>query len=608
MKKSVMIFLTVAVFSAVVTVCCWSFVNSQVGEAILSEETIEGSRTEADWLTVEFRADSADNLHWKNSFDYSTNQTTSVFKRGEMEKKTDTVVYDNIRFNGWSEVPYTTKIKYEALEGLQEQKIQEYYEAIEQKVVNSGVPEQGEIHLKDYLDYYPISFQFQFGNKGYDSESALNALDYYEENEELSPDGETVYDTEITLYTELNRRFKIPVIDNEYQKYEVSKIENYDGPKSLAYNVNIEKPLASGKDYYQFDPVIVLQEENTIDGIQWTHPDISDSSSQETKSADTKNRMLFIVNNRTAGGEIVDVSNIQDGYGIYELPLGLSRSNSARKGGFGQAASYSRPLVNELKNVYPLDEEAEYIEMSLSEDHRYLAVFSVKDGAYFVDVVDADYWSSNGPEKVFPASETMSYAWGEDGSIVMTNHQGYVAVISKADANKDSYGVLFSRNVGDDFVQEFFDGEMTEKVNSTSRYQCGIEQGLSVAENDGKAALVQNMLVGDYKYHIRNAALTCAVISEDGILYRGNIKSNLVDLDYDMTKEEIEEVKEFLDDAAERESNSAATKSMSGSAFSRRILQPAKNFLNAAAKGELGTHFAEYMIQPDSNENHVRCN
>ena len=40
--------------------------------------------------------------------------------------------------------------------------------------------------------------------------------------------------------------------------------------------------------------------------------------------------------------------------------------------------------------VYPLDKDAEYVEMSLSGDHRYLAVFSVKNGTYFVELIDAD--------------------------------------------------------------------------------------------------------------------------------------------------------------------------------------------------------------------------
>ena len=67
---------------------------------MLTEETIAGDRDTADGLTVGFRADSMENLHWINSFDYSSDETKSYFKRGEMAKKTDTCVYDDIRFTG----------------------------------------------------------------------------------------------------------------------------------------------------------------------------------------------------------------------------------------------------------------------------------------------------------------------------------------------------------------------------------------------------------------------------------------------------------------------------------------------------------------------------
>lgn len=618
MKKSIMIFLTAAVFSVGTIVWGWSFVNDQVGAAVLTEETIEGSKAAADWLTVEFRADSADDLHWKNSFDYSTGQTTSTFKRGELEKKMNVPLYDEIRFTGWSTVPYSTQLKDRSLAGSQEKKIHGFYDEIQQQVMKSGKPKTGKIRLRDYLDYYPVSFRFQFGTRIYHSDNALTGLKVYDEADMLSPENRAVYDEEIDMYTAFHQFFKIPVIENEFQEYQVSKVEKYDPRTSLGYKTDIKTPLGAGEDFYTFDPIIVIQEENILDGKSWYHPDLSGGLTYETgdesdtsyvgKSAseyDRKNRMLFIVNNRTAKGSPVDVSQITGGYGVYELPIEVSATATVRHGQRSGTLPNPKPVCNEMKMVYPLDACAEYVEMSLSGDHRYLAVLSVKDGDYFAELIDADTWTSAGPMKVFPASEKMSYAWGEDGSLVMTNHQGYVAVISKTDAKKNPYEVLFSENVGDDFVQAFFDGEMTEKVHSASRYQCGVEQGLSVAENGGKAALVQNLLVGDDRCHIRNAALTCAVIGGEGILYRGNIKSNLVDLDYDMTREEIEAVKDFLNAAAEREAN-ALEKSKPSTRFSAYVLRPAKIFLITSAKGELGPHFAKYMIEPVRNENHAQ--
>ena len=117
--------------------------------------------------------------------------------------------------------------------------------------------------------------------------------------------------------------------------------------------------------------------------------------------------------------------------------------------------------------VYPLDKDAEYVEMSLSGDHRYLAVFSVKNVTYFVELIDADNWTSDGPVEVFPASEKMTYAWGDDESLAVTNHKGYVAVFTRT-----------------------------------------------------------------------------------GVIYRGRIKSNIVDLDYDMSDSEIQAVKDLFDTAS----------------------------------------------------------
>ena len=74
---------------------------------------------------------------------------------------------------------------------------------------------------------------------------------------------------------------------------------------------------------------------------------------------------------------------------------------------------------------------------------------------------------------------------------------------------------------------------------------------------DGKAALVQNLLVGDSKSNIRNAALECAVIDKSGVIYRGRLKSNIVDLRYDMSEDQI---KNLFGDAVNGKSNSKIVK------------------------------------------------
>lgn len=568
MKKSIIIFVMSIVLSVGMVVYGWAFVDSRIGKVSLTEETISGNKAAADGLTVGFRADSADDLHWVSSYDYSTGKTESSFKKGELLTSSDASFYDDIRFTGWSTVPYSTQLKHDGLDGLQENEIQAFYNEIQQRVKETGEEENGKIRLKDYLDYYPVSFRFQFGTKIFNSDNALTGLKVYDERNMLSAENAAVYDEELGLYTAFNSLFKIPVINNEYQEYRVLKAENYDYKTALGYKTYIEKPLDEGQDFYEFDPIIAIQEENIMDGKRWVHPDLSgglsykadnkDEISSEADSSyfgksaseyDLKNRMLFIVNNRTVKGAPVDVSQIAGGYGVYEIPIEVTATATVKRGRRSGTLPNPKPLSHELAMVYPLDEDAEYVEMSLSGDHRYLAVFSVKNGAYLIELIDADNWTSQGPVEVFPASEKMAYAWGEDGCLAVTNHNGYIAVLSRTKSENEPYEVIYKGKVSGDFDKSFFDTEMVFKKNSHAKYKYCIDSGLAASSKDGQVALVQNLLVGDPELNIRNAALECAVIDKSGIIYRGRLKSNIVDLDYNISAGELRAIRDISGDA-----------------------------------------------------------
>ena len=557
MKKSIIVFMMMAVLSVGVVVYGAIFVESHVGKAVLTEETMTGDRDAADGLTVGFRADSTEELHWINSFDYSNGNTKSVFKRGEIREKTQTSIYDDIqsykafagidrlktvktsmydgiRFTGWSVEPFVRKLSYDRLAELQEGEIQTFYDKIQQNVCNSGSEQKGKIRLRDYLDYYPVSFRFQFGTKRYDSSEALRGLKIYDAEGSLSPESGTPYDADVDLYVAMNHMFRIPVIENEYHEYRVSKVDDYDSETGLGYTTDVKKLSEDGNDYYEFDPIMVIQEENDRGGKNWTHRNLEDVENTLI------NRMLFIVNNRTAKGKMVDTSQINGGYGVYELPIdvGYVRRKIGRK---SIVVPDPKPLSNQLAMVYPLDEENEYVEMSMSDDHRYLAVFSVKDGKYFVEMVDADNWISKGAIEMFPASEKMTYVWGEDGTLAVTNHKGYVAVFSKTESESKPYELIYSGELGNKFDNAFFDTQMVKKKNSYAKYQYGIDEGLSVAEEDGKVALVQNLMIENSESNIRDASLECAIIDKSGVIYRGVLKSNITDLEDGMNEGEVKD-------------------------------------------------------------------
>ena len=665
MKKSMILFAAAVVFAIGMTAYGWIFAWGQVGEAVLTEETTAGDREAAEGLVVGFRADSSDDLHWISSFDYSTGQTASSFQRGELAKTTVVSVYDDIRFNGWSAAPYVTRLEYSGLAGLQDKELHSFYDGIQRRVAESGEEETGRIKLRDYLDFYSVSFDFQLGSKIYNSENALTGLKVYEQRGRLSEESGTAYDEDVDLYTALNEFFKIPVIGNEYQEYRVVKAERDDDKTSLGYETEIRKPLGEGEDFYEFDPILVVQEENILDGKKWSHPDLSggmpyeaggdeaDGGTEASETADSgsttgdadneadsgapdsgtdvgvaedsgsaagdaeaggesdapearkkasdynlKNRILFIVNNRTAKGASVDLSQISGGYGVYELPIDVIATATVTKGSRSKTVPNPKPAVDEMKMVYSLDEEAEYVEMSLSADHRYLAVFSVKDGQCFVDMVDADTWTSGGPMEVFPASENMTYAWGEDGTLALTNHQGHIAVLTRAEDGERPYEILYSGEAENGLDQALFDAATASKENSYAKYQCSADAGLAIAAKDGKAALVQNLLTGGSKLSYRSPAMECVIIDSSGVIYRGRVKSNITDLDYDMSEEELQAVSGLLSGAAGGGTDGRAASEANG--------ETDEEAADSGRNSKPASEAARYIIQPVRTENWCR--
>ncbi len=389
----------------------------------------------------------------------------------------------------------------------------------------------------------------------YNSDNALKGLKIFADKGTLSKENTAPYEQDIALYKALNAEFNIPVIDNEYQSFRVSGVEYPDNKRITRAKTAITKPSSEGKDFYEFDPVIVIQEENIKDGKNWNHPDMSESLSYDgdyhggEKASDygLKNRMLFIVNNRTAKGKPVDVSQIKGGYGVYELPIDAAATASIGGKKKKVMVPDPKPLPEQLSMVYPLNENAEYVEISLSGDHRYLAIFSVRDGSYFVEVVDADNWKSVNTSRMFPASKKMTYTWGEDGTMAATDFENHVAILIKTESESKPYEMFYCGEIMTGFDEDMFTTEMVYKKNSRAAYEYGIDTGLAVTSTDDRVALVQNSPIESRNLGFRNADLECVVIDRTGVNYIGLMKSNLVDIDYGITEDEINAIEKLSD-------------------------------------------------------------
>ena len=558
MNRSTIAFLLAAALSFGIIVYGFLFINTHAGKTALTEETISGSNEAASGLAVGFAVASDEDLHWNINYDYTTSETDSTFERRIIEVAEERSLYDDLRFTGWSTIPYSTRLNYAPLEDVQNAEIHKFYDDIQKKVMDTGITESGEIRVKDYLDYYPISFRFQFGSKVYNSDDILTGLKIYDQRGKLIPENVTAYNSIVDMYVCLSNLFRIPVIDNEYQEYRVSKLDIYDNKTSLGYETEIARSVDNRKDYYEFDPIIALQEENIMDGIKWEHPDQSEGleyeageaeDETETKTAadyGLKNRMLFIVNNRTAKGEPIDVSEIVEGFGIYELPIDTVPSATVRHGHRSEGLRNPIPLMDQLSMVYPLNSDAEYIDISISKDHRHLAIFYISDGYSYVEIIDADTWETCGTVKLFETAEVISYSWGEDGSLAITNNENALTVIAGND--NGTYYSIYSGHAEKNLIEALFDIGENQKANYYGQHYCYNDSGLAVAVNDGKAALIQSILIGDDSFSIRGPVLECAVVDSSGVLYWGKLKSNLTDIDYGIKATELKNQDNYNDE------------------------------------------------------------
>ncbi|MCI7392256.1 MAG: hypothetical protein MSH28_01935 [Clostridiales bacterium] len=536
--KSIFGFLIVGTMAIVIISFSWIFLNREAGSAQLQERMISGDCNAAEGLAAAFRADSADDIHWLNEYDFSGREAKSSFSRGIMSVGKAEDTYRDFRFTGWRREPYYIHLQYDELGKMQEKRIHEFYDDLQRQSKAAGKPCRGTIRLKDYIDYYPVNFRFQFGEKIYNSAAMLQGLKTFDDRGELTEENTEPYQGDLELYKVLNENFRIPVIDNEYQQYRISP----DGKTKLS------KPLGADKDFYEFDPIIVLQQENIKDGTEWKHPDtksgiVEDKAKNDVVSASEygyKNRMLFIVNNRTAKGKPVDVSEIRDGFGIYELPIDSAAGITIGKGRKNLFIPDPKPLTDRLAMVCPLDRDAEYVEMALSGDHRQLVLFFIKEDNYYVEIFDADTWESILKERIFPASEKMAYGWGDDDSFAVSDCKEHIAVFTKNGKGETPYKLLYKGRVPENIARDYFAAETVAKEHSYCKYEYGIDEGLAIAAKADRAALINNSLIGDSGY--KNPDLMCAVIDNNGLAYEGLLQSNLVDADSSVTGRELKKI------------------------------------------------------------------
>lgn len=448
MKKTLLLFTVMLLCAAALMGAVTPVVNAQRDKVEVYEETVMGDPAAAEGLLVHMTAEYDRNLIWETDCipgkdpvcetEYSFHQYGKNFiRRGD----TQSFYISVTKSYGYDE---------DATRGLA-LAFRELYDSLE-----PGEDMEKTVYVKDYYDYYPISGHVDF-------EKDVYYWDY--SNFDTMTEEEIAENTEdwVDVTIAMQEYFKIPVIEDETVDIHVSKVTVGD----VAYS--------SGMG-------------GSIDG---------DAFDMFSCHARTDDAVYFTFDAHTRNGDLVDVSEIKGGYGLYRLPVG------ATPDGTGEMAYYW-----DLELVAPLDPASEKVEMNMSSDEKTIFLHTRENGMYVVRVYDAATGEELQVLTPAPWSDD-EYGWG------VYEAEDFFAVKLTQDRI-----ILFTENENGDYHTP-----IVCEIPYIDYYEYSFDR-VSM-DYDGERLAVVDKLFGDNFSWALLCGFSLTVYDEDGVAYLGRYTTSL---------------------------------------------------------------------------------
>jgi hypothetical protein len=175
------------------------------------------------------------------------------------------------------------------------------------------------VNLSEYYEYYPLSWSIRIPQDGY-----YLTKEYDRENRKSDE--------------ALQKRFPIPVLENE--TYLLNRLQGF---------------TEGNGDFY------------------------STTDYNDLQSVGNDSEIFFFVNNRSAFGNPVDMSNLKDGYGIYRIPYRITKKNGEKE---------IVADADEISLFYPLPEDVNVISLALTADAGTLFLRTEENERVILTVID----------------------------------------------------------------------------------------------------------------------------------------------------------------------------------------------------------------------------
>ena len=343
MKKSLIILLVLVM--AAVAGAGWAAaeVNEAKDQIEIEEVVLVGEREAAAGLTLTLRNTYNQHLFWDTVYELEKDsaKAESEFRFSAMRENQVWFSEDEgVRAESYYVFGFDPNRAADEQISSLDQAYQELYDTLEPGEEGTKI-----INVKDYLEYYPVHVEL----------SAPGASFYYIDDEEGQLMGDARFDTsgsaaEAAFF--LWKYFRIPMLETEQLEIKVGKSAVSRSATIGGGNVMSTTAIGQGNvgDYFGFTTVSAL----------------------------TDSECYFTFNTHSSEGNIVDTSQLADGYGIYVLPFHEASQND---GGYE---------IENFANVYPLDPTIQVIDLSLSADGKDLLLHAVEEEQYVIMVIDTE--------------------------------------------------------------------------------------------------------------------------------------------------------------------------------------------------------------------------
>ena len=436
-----------------------NIVSEEKENVTIKENILYGDKAYAEGVRVFTRVHYNDHLFWNTAYTIgNTPKTTTTYEfhySAYYEKNERR--YDGLSLDLDLRYGFDLRKPVEECVGLQKA----YRELFDE--TTPGTTGTKTIRLQDYYTYYPIRVGMTLPGV------LWNGNDY----DNLTFDD---YKNERAVWDKFNEFFKIP-IPKDLPAFEISVTKNAIG--------NEVGMGSSGQDFEY-----------------WLNPQVTY----------TNNRVFFSIGNKFYNRgkdsfQYVDTSLIPGGYGIYSFTYKNVRNSKNTQGNTTIFYPGYETGVEEdtLAMVFPLEQQAEVIYMTLSNDESKLLVFTKEYDVTYLTVIDIASMTEFQKLKI---TETRQYTFYEYDNCIVLSGWEYISVIEKQP---------------DGLCRLAFTVPRMKEVNDTNG-QKGVD---TVMAFDGNK-LVMIDRTGDAEFYgLPICGFTVAVYNRTGLVYYGEYENSL---------------------------------------------------------------------------------